>query len=97
MLCCSIGAFILSQLYAGAVALRALLFGAPDDLRVPVSRRGAGAIMASALDFSRTRMAVALMIGMAGLAVAFAVRDTAMAHGQGWVPVATAFCGKALS
>ena len=32
MLCCSIGVFLLSQLYAGLIGLRALFFGQRDDL-----------------------------------------------------------------
>lgn len=88
MLCCSIAAFILSQLYAGLMGLRALFFGAPDDFAV---KPAPVALMPL---YSRSRLLVAMTVGMIGLSVAWAVGSAGTARAAGWVPVATSFCGK---
>lgn len=88
MLCCSIAAFILSQLYAGLMGLRALFFGAPDDF---VPRSAPIALMPR---YSRSRLLAAMTVGMIGLSVAWGVGSAGTARAAGWVPVATSFCGR---
>ncbi len=88
MLCCSIGVFLLSQLYAGLLGLRALFLGDCDDFDRQ-SRSGRGTAV---LAFSRPRFAVAMMIGIAGLSVALAVANTAAAHATTWMPILSSIC-----
>jgi hypothetical protein len=91
MLCCSIGVFLLSQLYAGLIGLRALFFGQRDDLDGLIGQ-AAGRPSRGTLAFSRPRFALAIGLGMAGLSVAYAVNDTAAAHAADWIPIMSSLC-----
>ncbi len=96
MFCCSIVAVILSQLYAGLISLRALLFG--GEPVVQAERGGtAVALFRTVTTFSSGRLAIALLTGAFALAIALAVGSTPLARDKAWVPMATAFCGKPLS
>lgn len=89
MLCCSIGLFLLSQLYAGLIGLRALFFGPRDDFD---GLRGIGSAKGGALAFSPPRFAIAVAVGLVGLTVAYAVSDTATAQAADWMPIMTSLC-----
>ena len=91
MLCCSIGVFLLSQLYAGLIGLRALFFGQRDDFNRPVGYQN-GPSSSGAFTFSRPRFVFAVALGMIGLAVAYAVNDNAAAHAADWIPIMSSLC-----
>ena len=91
MLCCSIGVFLLSQLYAGLIGLRALFFGQRGDFDGMIGQ-GATGPSRGALAFSRPRFALAVGLGMAGLSVAYAVNDTTAAHAADWLPIMSSLC-----
>lgn len=91
MLCCSIGVFLLSQLYAGLIGLRALFFGQRDDFDGMIGHMASGSSR-GAFAYSRPRFAFAVGLSMAGLSVAYAVSDTAAAHAADWIPIMSSLC-----
>ena len=89
MLCCSIGVFVASQLYAAFIGLRALFFGVPDEMKMLAEEvRPASGLLA----FTSGRFAMAVMFGTAGLAVAYAVTVSGLAKATEWVPVMSSLC-----